>query len=239
MSIPRDIPVVNSREGQGAYLSALEGVGEDGYPASFDALTEIEHYFVVEYCANGCTSVKNAMLRVVEAGVSKCSEKRADASGRAILSRARVKGAIRDYRSLILEKITMSQGEFVSILVNMVRGVPLGEALNADGSPNMDFLKSHAAKDLFDSISMSNSESDGGGEGGSSVSKSVSLKTNDRLKAMTLLMKVMGWDGGGKREESKVTVNVNIPSFGGGREEKVIEMNEHPALKGGTDDNNS
>lgn len=143
--------------------------------------------FIQEYLKTG-----NATQSVINAGYKNKSENAAAVQGNALLRKPKIKSYIETNKKKSLaetqNKIQISQDKIASTLVRIAFD-GLEDIIEVSEQGDLE-IKPDAKFDLVDGLSFSKSESDG--EKGYSKSKGFSFKRSDRLKALDMLIKLMG-----------------------------------------------
>jgi len=139
----------------------------------------------------------NATKAAVEAGYS---EKNADKIGSRLVGNSRVKAAIQEELETKKIKNQINADWFVRRLVKIVDFDPSNAVEIQDGVPR---LKDDIPKGALKYMDFSGSWSEASGSEGSSSGRSGKAVSKDRLKAMELLMKLMGIGDGAAKDSGR------------------------------------
>jgi phage terminase small subunit len=154
---------------------------------NLDGLGPLQIKFVEEYLKTG-----NATQSVYAAGYKSKNDNAAGVRGAELLRNSKISAYIQYVQSKSLEstksKIQVSQDQIASTLVRIAFD-GLEDVIEVTDKGDLE-IKPDAKFDLVDGVSFSKSESDG--EKGYSKSKGFSFKRSDRLKALDMLIKLMG-----------------------------------------------
>lgn len=152
-----------------------------------EGLNARQKKFIEEYLKNG----GNGTRAVLDAGYQ-MTDKAAAAFATRLLNKDKVSSYVRTKQNESLEKtqkkIQISQDKIAATLVRIAFD-GLEDVIEVSEQGDLE-IKPEAKLDLIDGVSFSKSESDG--KGGYSRSKGFSFKRSDRLKALDMLVKLMG-----------------------------------------------
>ena len=153
-----------------------------------DGLSGLQKKFIEEYLSNGGNGTRAAL----DAGYKCKSEPAAAARSSELLRNTKISSYITAQQNKSLaetqKKIQISQDKIASTLVRIAFD-GLEDIIEVSEQGDLE-IKPDAKFDLVDGVSFSKSESDG--EKGYSKSKGFSFKRSDRLKALDMLIKLMG-----------------------------------------------
>lgn len=152
-----------------------------------EGLNARQKKFIEEYLRNG----GNGTRAVLDAGY-KMTEGTAAQHATKLLNKDKISSYIRTVQNQSIQetqkKIQISQDKIASTLVRIAFD-GLEDIIEVSEQGDLE-IKPDAKFDLVDGVSFSKSESDG--EKGYSKSKGFSFKRSDRLKALDMLIKLMG-----------------------------------------------